>query len=80
MKETDNDIVLLLIKENEKLEKEIATLKDGIAELKKYIDACQAQIDTLKEKSGWSSVDIEETIRNMRDYNFPNYFNYPSYK
>jgi len=48
MKETDNDIVLLLIKENKKLEEEITTLKDSIKGLKDLIDVCQAQINIFK--------------------------------
>jgi len=78
MKETDNDIVLLLIKENKKLEEEITTLKDSIKGLKDLIDVCQAQINIFKWRYRWSSKDVEEVMKNYEE--IKNKYNYPSYK
>ncbi len=77
MKETDNDIVLLLIKENKKLEEEIATLKNWIKVLRDLIDVCQAQVETLKGID-WTTRDVEDTIKNYEE--IKNEYNYPSYK
>lgn len=78
MKETDNDIVLLLIEENKKLEKEIESLKDGVKVLKEAFDVCQAQVDTLRRKNGWTTEDIAVTIKNYEE--IKNEYNYPNYK